>query len=83
MAKVLVSIDDDLLRAVDARARELGLSRSAYIARLAQDEAGGQRRPDPAIRRAIERARREFAAAHDAFPDEDSTSFVRRMRDER
>lgn len=82
MAKVLVSIDDDLLRTVDEQARKLGLSRSAYITRLAR-EAGGARRPDPAISRAIARARSEFAAAQDQSPGEDSTDFVRRMRDER
>lgn len=83
MAKVLVSIDDELLRTIDARARKLGLTRSAYFARLARDEADAERRPDPAIRRAIERARQEFAAAHDRYPGEDSTAFIRRMRDER
>ena len=83
MAKVLVSIDDDLLREVDARARTLGLSRSAYLARLATSDVDRDRRPDPAIRRAIARARAEFADHQDRFPNEDTTDFVRRMRDER
>jgi metal-responsive CopG/Arc/MetJ family transcriptional regulator len=84
MAKVLISIDDELLQQVDARATELGLTRSAFVARLAREHLGPrpERRPLEA-RRALERARAACRSASDAHPDMDSTEFIRRMRDER
>jgi metal-responsive CopG/Arc/MetJ family transcriptional regulator len=81
MAKVLISIDDQLLRRIDERAKLLGLTRSAFVAQMASAEVSGEdliaRR-----RRAIERARAVFA---DAVPvvEGDTTDFVRKMRDER
>jgi metal-responsive CopG/Arc/MetJ family transcriptional regulator len=36
MAKVLVSLPDDLLSRIDARAKALGESRSGYLRRLAE-----------------------------------------------
>ena len=38
MAKVLISIDDELLRDIDQAAGNSGLSRSAYIGKLARQE---------------------------------------------
>jgi metal-responsive CopG/Arc/MetJ family transcriptional regulator len=81
MAKVLVSINDDLLRRVDQQAAALGLSRSAYMEQLARDHLEsrvhdrGQR-----ARRALERGR---AACASAVSDVDSTQLIRQMRDER
>lgn len=83
MAKVLISIDDELLRVLDARAKRLGMTRSAYVAQLARGDAQGSSVADPAVARSIARARAQFAAATDAAPVEDSTAFVRRMRDAR
>lgn len=40
MAKILVSIADLLLSRIDREARRLGLTRSAYLARLAERELG-------------------------------------------
>lgn len=81
MAKVLVSIDDDLLRRVDERAAQLGSTRSAYVARLLMSDLGDEptRRPQDA-RRALARAREVCARA--AKPA-DATALVRQMRDER
>lgn len=81
MAKVLVSIDDALLERIDARARELGLSRSAYVSRLAEgDVPEGDARA--ARVGALARARAVFAQATPVL-DIDSTELIRRMRDER
>jgi metal-responsive CopG/Arc/MetJ family transcriptional regulator len=38
MAKILVSMDDKLLARIDKAARALGLTRSAYLSRLAARE---------------------------------------------
>ena len=40
MAKILVSIDEKLLARLDRAARKLGLSRSAFLARLVARELG-------------------------------------------
>lgn len=81
MAKVLVTIDDDLLRRVDQRAAELGLSRSAYVERLARDHLDVRATgPSQRARRALERGRAACAAA---VADADSTDVIRQMRDER
>jgi metal-responsive CopG/Arc/MetJ family transcriptional regulator len=81
MAKVLVSIDDDLLRRVDRRAAELGLSRSAYVEQLARTHLDARRRStSQRAKRALERGRAACAGAAVAG---DSTELIRRMRDER
>jgi len=38
MAKVLVSIPDELLREIDARAKAAGETRSGYLQRLAEED---------------------------------------------
>src|SRR5687768_14886878 len=43
--KVLVSLDDRLLRRIDRAAKERGLSRSAYLAELAERDLGLARGP--------------------------------------
>lgn len=80
MTKVLVSLDDALLRRIDRLARARGLSRSAYLAQLAEQDAvrsgpGASR----AARRAFSRLDELFAAA----PAEDSTQAIRAERDAR
>lgn len=81
VAKVLISIDDELLQRIDARAQQLGLTRSAYVARVVGGDvthpAEHARR-----RRAIARGRELFANATPIIAG-DTTDFVRRMRDER
>lgn len=82
MAKILVSIDERLLARVDRAAKRAGLSRSAYLARLAAREleaAGG-----PGTER---RARRGLAALDRVFADhpalEETTTAIRAERDSR
>jgi predicted nucleic acid-binding protein len=54
--KVLLSIDQKLLERIDRAARQLRLTRSAYLARLAERELGGDRGPgrDPRVRQEFE-----------------------------
>ncbi len=82
MAKVLVSIDDKLLRRIDRAARRLRLTRSAFLARLAARELGRERGPgaDPAVRDALAGLDRLFA--ENPTPG-DITDIIRTMRDSR
>jgi hypothetical protein len=82
VAKVLVSLDDRLLGRIDVVARSRGLSRSAYLARLAERDVGlalppGQRSE---VRRAL---RRLDVLMETHKPRTDSTSDVRAERDAR
>jgi hypothetical protein len=80
--KILVSMDDRLLARIDKAARAAGLSRSAYLARLAAREIGGARPTDE--RRRIQGALRRLdvlARAHGT--PEDATAAVRAARDAR
>ena len=43
MSKILVSVDDKLLARIDRAASSAGLSRSAYLARLAARDLGEER----------------------------------------
>lgn len=82
MIKVLISLDDNLARRIDRTVRERGMTRSAYIAELAERDLAQQVGPgaDPSVRAALAGLRELFAGQ--AKP-EDSTDAVRRMRDER
>jgi len=81
MAKVLVSIDDRLLRRIDRAARASGRSRSAYLSQLAESAAARGSGPGKtaAARAALRKLDRLFAAA----PAEDSTAAIRVARDAR
>jgi hypothetical protein len=81
MAKVLVSVNDALLRQIDRIAKARGLSRSAYLAELAQRDAARVRGPGatPAARRALDRLDELFSGA----ATEDSTRAIRAERDTR
>jgi metal-responsive CopG/Arc/MetJ family transcriptional regulator len=61
MAKVMVSIPDDLLTRIDEEARRRSTSRSALLAQAADRELA-LRQPE-AVRAAVERSRARFAAA--------------------
>lgn len=79
MAKVLVSFDDALLRRIDRIAQSRGLSRSAYLAQLAEHDArraGGPGATEEA-RRALGRLDQLFAQS----PAGDSTAAIRAERD--
>ena len=82
MAKVLVSMDDKLLARLDRAARRLGLSRSAYLARLVTRDLGEDSGPgrDPAVRAALTAIDRLFA--ENPSPG-DPTEIIRKMRDSR
>ncbi|MFN8188685.1 MAG: hypothetical protein U0R69_16585 [Gaiellales bacterium] len=81
MGKVLVSFEDTLLRRIDRRAAAFGVSRSGYLATLAERdlaEVEGQG-GDPVARRALGRLDRVLADT----PAGDSTRLVREARDAR
>ena len=81
MVKVLVSLDVLLLRRIDRVARTRGLSRSAYLAQLAQRDLARLAGPgsSPAAHGALTRLDELFATT----PSEDSTSVIRAERDAR
>ena len=81
LAAVLVSLNDALLRRVDRIAKSRGLSRSAYLAELAEWGAvrSGGPGATPAARRALARLDELFAGG----APEDSTQAVRAERDAR
>lgn len=77
MSKVMISLPDDLLHAIDVEAQRRSMSRSALLAAAARRELT---RPDPeAVAEAIARSERRFRYAG-AF---DTTELVRRDRDSR
>jgi hypothetical protein len=82
MAKILISLDERLLKRIDAAARRLGLSRSRYLARLAQRDVGAERGPgtEPRVRTALRALDRLFAENPTSG---DAAAIVRRMRDKR
>jgi metal-responsive CopG/Arc/MetJ family transcriptional regulator len=82
MAKILVSIDDKLLRRIDRAARALGLTRSAYLSRIAARDVGAERGPgtDQRARRAMAQLDRLFQ--QQSHP-EDATIAIRAERDSR
>jgi hypothetical protein len=81
MKKVLLSIDDRLLRQIDGAAQALGLSRSAYLSRLAARELGtASPGRNAKVRRAL--ARLDRLSAENGTPV-DPTAFIRRERDAR
>jgi len=53
--RVLISIDERLLRRIDEACQRRGLSRSAYLAQLADADLAAGRGPgaDPAVRAAL------------------------------
>jgi metal-responsive CopG/Arc/MetJ family transcriptional regulator len=75
MAKVMVSLPDDLLRQVDLEAKRRGLSRSALLAAGARRELA--RRDPAAVEAAIARSRERFRAAGEF----DAVALVRADRD--
>jgi metal-responsive CopG/Arc/MetJ family transcriptional regulator len=82
MSKILVSMDEKLLARVDRAARRLGLTRSAYLARIAARELDAEQGPgrDPKVRAAIAGLKRLFA--ENPTPG-DVTAIIREMRDSR
>jgi hypothetical protein len=90
MAKVLVSLDDRLLRRLDEEAAARKVSRSAFISALVSQELGVKKGPgaDPKVGRALRELDKLFAEAAREEPyyrnfKEDSTVTIRKMRDSR
>ena len=81
MTKVLVSLDEGLLRRIDRIAKSRGLSRSGYLAQLAERDAARVEGPGSsrAARRAVARLDHLFAGG----PTDDSTAAIRAERDAR
>lgn len=81
MSKVLVSLEDSLLRRIDRAAQSSGLTRSAYLAQLAEADLARASGPGktPAARIALAELDRLFAAS----PAGDSTAAIRAARDAR
>jgi len=82
MGKVLVSIEDRLLARIDRAAKESGLSRSAYLSRLAAKEVESASGPgrDRRVRRALKRLDGLFGASS---VSEDVSAAIRAERDGR
>ena len=78
MGKVLVSFDDPLLRRIDRVASSRGLTRSAYLAQLAERDAATVEGPgnNPAVHAALAQLDDLLATAH----SEDSTDAIRAER---
>lgn len=81
MSKVLVSFDDALLRRLDRKAAASGLSRSAYLASVAERDLAATAGPgkDPGARLALKKLDRLLAGTAPG----DSTDLIRAERDAR
>jgi len=83
MAKVLISLEDNLLHRIDRTVGERGLTRSAYMAQLAERDLAQAVGPgaDPEVHAALARLDALFAQA--GAPARDVTAIVRQERDRR
>jgi hypothetical protein len=81
VAKVLVSLNDALLRRVDRIAKSRGLSRSAYLGELAERDVA--RVGGPGSTRAAQRALARLDTLFAGGPPDDSTNAIRAERDGR
>ena len=80
--KILVTLDDALIRRLDRAARERGVTRSTLLATIAERDL---RRRTPEQQRGIDSALRALRrlAERNGISGEDAATTVRRMRDER
>lgn len=81
MAKALVSLNDALLRRIDRIAQARDLSRSAYLAELAEHDA--HRSGGPGTTREARRALARLDQLFTRTPADDSTAAIRAERDAR
>jgi metal-responsive CopG/Arc/MetJ family transcriptional regulator len=77
MAKVMISLPDDLLRRLDAEARRRSMTRSGLLAATIRQALA--RRDVDSVRKAVERSRERFAGEN-AF---EAAELVRADRDDR
>lgn len=80
MAKVLVSFDDRLLSRIDRSAKAHGLTRSAYLAALAERDIVGS---GPGASQEARAAMRVLDGLFADGPAEESTVAIRTARDAR
>jgi metal-responsive CopG/Arc/MetJ family transcriptional regulator len=79
MAKVLVSMPDDLLRELDLRVKDMGESRSGYLRRLVEaDIEEDERRGRKEAKRIMDEIRAEF---RDDEPPVDVVKLIREDRE--
>lgn len=78
MAKVMISMPDELLRRVDQRATKREMSRSAFLREAVEREL--KRREPDEVRAAIERLRTDFGTIDDEM---DAGEWIRREREKR
>jgi hypothetical protein len=81
VAKVLISLPDTLVRRIDRTAQARGMTRSAYLAALAERDTAEQIGPgaSPEVRRALA----EIDELLEHTPAGDSTELIRAQRDAR
>jgi len=76
MAKVMISMPDDVLERIDAEARRRGMSRSGLLRQLAEHELG---RPDQDV---IDAAVKRIEARAARLPDFDADALIRANKQE-
>jgi metal-responsive CopG/Arc/MetJ family transcriptional regulator len=81
IAKVLLSIDDSLLDRIDRAAKARGLSRSAYLSRLAAQDL--ELAAGPGRRTSVREALRGLEALFAAAPPGDAAAELRAERQAR
>jgi len=80
--KILVSMDERLIGGVDEAARAAGLSRSAFLSRVASDAIGLE--PGPGASEGTHRALEDLDRLFGGAPTgSDATAAIRTARDER
>lgn len=64
VAKVMISVPDELLKRIDARARGIGETRSGFLQRLAERELEvAERRDDEEVNRLLDSVRLDLGGA--------------------
>lgn len=85
MARVNVFLGDDLLKAVDAEAKQAGTNRSALVQKALASYLEGQRqaREEAEAQRRIDEACRRMDALAEKLGDWDPVPMIREFRDSR
>lgn len=81
MAKVLVSLPDDLLKRIDARAKALGESRSGYVRQLAERDLPSEEQRRNEVKRLMGLIRANAEREERAEPMPDAAQLIREGRE--
>ena len=81
VAKVLISLPDDLLKGIDAQAKAQGETRSGYLRKLAAADLEDQQGRKAEVKRLLDLVRED--AERDPRPMPDAEQMIREMRDSR